>query len=83
MDSEVQIMQPMRRLKSFFASVLAQLERLSQPAGFIELHIDYCVAILQVRKIGSSVTTFISADRDRMIENFEDFVSTGRKRVAQ
>src|SRR5262249_59001354 len=61
--------------------MLAQLERPSQAAGFIELHVDYCVAILQARKIGSRVTTFIGADRNRMIESFEDFVSIGGQRV--
>jgi len=61
--------------------MLAQLERPSQAAGFIELHVDYCVAILQARKIGSRVTTFIGADRNRMIESFEDFVSIGGKRL--
>src|SRR5207237_6343971 len=37
--------------------------------------------IFQARKIGRGVTTFISADRNGMIESFEDLIGIGRKRL--
>src|SRR5213078_3190441 len=48
-------------------------------AGFIELNVDCLVAILQMRKIGSRVATFVGADGNRMIERFEHVVSVGGK----
>ena len=70
-----------QQFESAFACALAQAECFSQPAGFVELHVDHFVTILQARNIGSRVATFIGADRNWMVERFENFIGIGWKRL--
>ena len=67
--------------ESAFTCSLAQMERFSQPAGFVEFYVHGFVAIFQARKINSRMATFIGAHRYWMIESFENFIGIGWKRL--